>query len=65
METDWPVWPIFIVQLFTFLMVIFGSYYRAYAKHLSRLTVILLLIIAAVIALSLYHDSTDPLSLYF
>jgi hypothetical protein len=64
-ETDWPIWPIFIIQLLTMGLFLLPRNLRILGFSPRTIIIVLLLIIAAAIMLSLYHDSTDALSLHF
>lgn len=63
--TDWPVYPIFIIQTLAFL----GFFFRANACFLgikAHTWIIVLLMAANIgIGISLHHDSTDILHLHF
>ena len=65
MITDWAVWPIFIAQLITFSLLLLPRQWRFLGIRMSVLIAILLLLVAGMIVLSLSHDSTDVLPLYF
>ena len=63
--TDWAVWPIFLVQFFIFVLIwvrrdkkLLGFYPRFWVLWL-------IFLMAIAIVISLWHDSTDPLHLYF
>jgi len=63
---DWLVWPIFIVQVFILIIILFGSKRKKYfGLHTKTIALGLLLLICLVIILSLKHDAFDPLTLYF
>jgi len=65
MEADWPVWPIFILQLLTIGLFLLPRNRHILGFSPRTIIIVLLLIIAVAIMVSLYHDSTDVLSLHF
>ncbi len=65
MEADWPVFPIFIAQLFTLGLFLLPRDRRILGFSPRTLAIVLLLLIAVAIVASLYHDSTDVLPLHF
>ena len=64
MSTDWIVWPIFLVQMITFILVFLPQKVRLFGLKLHPIIVVLLIAICVVIVLSLIHDSTDVLHIY-
>lgn len=64
MSTDWIVWPIFLVQMITFILVFLPQKVRLFGLKLHHIIVVLLIVICVVIVLSLIHDSTDVLHIY-
>jgi hypothetical protein len=65
METDWPVLPIFIAQLFTIGLFFLPRNRPILGFSPRTLVIVLLLLIAVAIVALLYHDSTDALPLHF
>ncbi len=63
--TDWVVWPIFILELFTFLLLFFKKTSTIFSISLRKIILGILLLCCITIAISLYHDSTTILNLYF
>lgn len=63
--TDWAVWPIFVLQLFAFFLFFFTYDTRLLGFRLKTIAIFILLISCFLIGLSLYHDSTEVLDLYF
>lgn len=62
---DWVVWPIFVLQALALFFLLLPK-----SKHFlglsTRFIVMLLLIVVCIaIVVSLYHDSTSTLYLYF
>jgi hypothetical protein len=64
-DMDWQVWPIFVVELFAFLLLFIKAERRFLGLKMQTWIIIILLGANLGIALSLAHDSTDPLNLYF
>jgi len=60
--TDWMTWPIFLIQVFAFLLLFLPKSTTKYSRFCIT---VLLLVVCVSIVLSVYHDSTDPLNLYF
>lgn len=63
--TDWAVWPLFWIQLVAFLLFFVPKDKRLFSLRPQAWVTILLLIICTLIVLSLIHDSTDKLNLFF
>ena len=63
--TDWAVWPIFCLQGIAFLLSLFNKNRRFLGVRLKTFALSLLFISCILIAVSLYHDSTEVLNLYF
>lgn len=63
--TDWLVSPIFFAQLVALILLFFPHKKIYNGFHLRHAAFILLFIITVFIVISLYHDSTDSLNLYF
>lgn len=64
-DSDWHVWPIFIVELIAFLLLFISADTRFLKLKMQTWVIILLLGVDVGIALSVAHDSTTPLNLYF
>lgn len=62
---DWLTWPVFSIYVLAFLLMIFRGGRRFLGIKMHTIIAALLILGAMAIALSLYHDSTDPLKLYF
>jgi len=63
--SDWAVWPIFLLQFLIFVLLWLRSD-RKYLGFSPRVYILwLILLVGVAIVVSLWHDSTDPLSLYF
>jgi len=63
--SDWAVWPIFLLQFLIFVLL-WTRRDRKYLGFYPRIYILwLILLVAVVIVVSLWHDSTDPLPLYF
>lgn len=61
---DWVVWPIFLIQGIAFILVFFPrKRFLGYSSHTYILAILFL--VCVLVTLSLYHDSTDILKLYF
>ncbi|MCX7117770.1 MAG: hypothetical protein NTW94_07740 [Legionellales bacterium] len=65
MPTDWIVWPIFLAQFFTFALIFLPKSSCILGIWPPTLISVLLMLICVAILLSLWHDSTDVLPLYF
>jgi len=63
--TDWLTWPIFITQLVIASLLFFPRNKTFFGIALKKIMIGLLLLVAIAIVVSLYHDSTDVLPLYF
>jgi hypothetical protein len=63
--TDWVVWPIFLVQLLIFVLLWVRRDKKLFGFHPRLCILWLILLIAITIVVSLWHDSTEPLPLYF
>jgi uncharacterized membrane protein YczE len=62
---DWPVWPIFVVELIAFLLLFLPISKRFLKLKIHTWIIVILIGIDIGIAVSLAHDSTTPLNLYF
>ena len=58
MDSDWIVWPIFLVELLAFLFLFRTKRFRKWVH-------ILLVAVCVGIVVSLSHDATTPLNLNF
>jgi len=63
--TDWVVWPIFIMELIVFLLLFVRRDTVLIGIKPRALIHVLLVIIAVMVVVSLYHDSTEVLNLHF
>jgi len=64
-DSDWHVWPIFVVGLIAFLLLFLRSEWRFLGLKIHTWIIIILLGVDAGIVASLIHDSSTPLNLYF
>lgn len=64
-DADWHVWPLFIIELIAFLLLFVRSDFCFLKLKIQTWIIIILLGVDVGIALSVAHDSTDPLHLYF
>ena len=65
MITDWPSWPIFIIQLFSIVLFLLPRNLRIFSFLPRTIIITLLLVITIMIVVVLYSHSTDALSLQF
>ena len=65
MLNDWPIWPLFIIQLFTAILVLLPGKLRVFGSAQRPVVISLLLIIVAAILIILCQHSTDTLKLNF
>lgn len=63
--TDWAAWPIFSLQCLAFLLFFFKRSTQCFGMRIKTIAMILMLISCVLIAVSLYHDSTEVLNLHF
>lgn len=63
--TDWVVWPIFSLQALAFALFFFPSSWQLLGVRFKTISISLLIIVGLLIALSLYHDSSQVLNLHF
>lgn len=63
--TEWLIWPIFIIQLLAFCLLFFSSQIYILNIRIKTIAFLLILLTNLMIAVSLYHDSTNNLYLYF
>lgn len=63
--TDWVTWPIFTLQLLTFLCFALTKHTRLFSLNIKVYIIALVLIANLFILLSMYHDSSSVLGLYF
>lgn len=63
--TDWAVWPIFLIQVIAFILLLFPKTAEISGIHFKTISLSLLFISCAYIAVSLFADSSDVLNLYF
>lgn len=62
---DWAVWPIFVTQLVVFVLILLPRTLKIGKIRIKLVILSLLLVICFAIVISLYHDSTSVLQLYF
>ena len=62
---DWAVWPIFLMQFIVLGLLCVPKGKVIFGIRLKVIIVLLLFLICIAIAVSLYHDSTNALNLYF
>lgn len=62
---DWVVWPIYVVQLISLLIVLCLPNITIRGVSLRSIVVGFLVLVVAGVLISLYHDSTDVLGLHF
>lgn len=65
MATDWPVFPIFIIQAIAFLLFFLHGGNRFLGIKTHTWIIILLVIANIGIVFSLRHDMTEVLNLHF
>ena len=65
MDSDWHVWPIFVVELVAFLLFFFRAQTKLLGLRMQTWVIIFLLGVDIGIVISLIHDSTEKLNLYF
>lgn len=63
--TDWVVWPIFTIELIAVLLLFFREGSTIFSIQPRKIILGILLISCLTIAVSLYHDSSTILHLYF
>lgn len=64
-DTDWMVWPIFIVQLFAFLLFFIKAKRKFLWIPIQAWVIVLILVANITIVISVAHDASSPLQLYF
>ena len=64
-DSDWHVWPIFVIELVAFLLLFLRADIRFLKLSMQTWIIILLLGVDVGISFSVAHDSTTPLHLYF
>jgi len=62
---DWITWPIFSVYLLALILMLFKGRRRILGVKIHTIIVGLIMLAALGIAVSLFHDSSDVLKLYF
>lgn len=62
---DWAVWPIFVLQAFALLFLLLPTSKRFLGLSTRSIVMLLLIVVCIAIVVSLYHDSTLSLHLYF
>lgn len=62
---DWVTWPVFILELITFVVLLLKPKVKFLGISVRTYVITLILGIGIFILLSLNHDSTSHLSLYF
>ncbi|MDF2530367.1 MAG: hypothetical protein K0Q57_1247 [Gammaproteobacteria bacterium] len=62
--TDWVVWPIFLVQFIAFALMLLKSK-TFFGIKFKTWSLSLLVLVCIAILLSVWHDSTDAVNLYF
>jgi hypothetical protein len=62
--TDWVVWPIFMVQFIAFALLLLKNK-RFMGIHFKTWSLSILVMVCLLIVISLWHDSTDAVNLYF
>lgn len=63
--TDWAIWPLFVMQLIAVGLLFFRRDTAWFGVKIRTIIMMILLVLCLAIVLSLYHDSTDVLHLYF
>ena len=63
--SDWAVWPIFLVQLLAILAVFAKRHARLFGLSYKVIGMIIILLCNIAIIISLIHDASSPLNLYF
>jgi hypothetical protein len=61
---DWAVWPVFLVQFIAFALLLFKNR-RLCGMYTKTWSFLLMIAICIAIVLSVWHDSTDQINLYF
>ena len=65
MDSDWHVWPIFVVELVAFLLFFFRAQTKLLGLRMQTWVIIFLLGVDIGIVISLIHDRTEKLNMYF
>jgi len=63
--TDWITWPIFILELIAFLLLFLKKDAMLFSIRIRIIILGILLFSCLAIVVSLYHDSSSILHLYF
>ena len=63
--TDWVVWPLFALQFFIFSLYFTKMGARAFGIPIHFWIIFLMLLVDVGVVVSLFHDSTDKLNLFF
>lgn len=63
--SDWIVWPIFLIQFLVLGILLLPSGTVIFKIKIETYIIIFLILVCLLILISLYHDSTDVLKLYF
>lgn len=61
---DWVVWPIFAIQFIAFSLLLLKNK-RFMRIHFKTWSLAILVLVCLLIVISLWHDSTDVVNLYF
>ena len=62
---DWVTWPLFSIYLIALVLMFFRGGKRLLGVKMHTIIVLLIIIASIGIAMSLYHDSSDILKLYY
>ncbi|PHQ80831.1 MAG: hypothetical protein COB66_03840 [Coxiella sp. (in: Bacteria)] len=65
LDSDWQVWPMFVVELIAFLFLFLRADCRFLGLQMRSWIVIMLLGIDVAIGFSVAHDSSTVLNLHF
>ena len=63
--TDWIVWPIFLIQLLALLVIFAKKNAQLFKLNYKIVGMIIILLCNVAIVVSLVHDSSTPIHLYF
>ncbi len=63
--SDWSVWPIFTVEIIAIILLFVKKDKTIFSLSIRRIILGMLLVCCVAIGVSLYHDSSTLLHLYF
>ncbi len=65
METDWAVWPIFVIEFLVFILLFFKSHLKFIKLSIHIWVHAVVFVVCVVIIASLIHDATTAINLNF